>query len=236
MKLDGELVLREFEAVEVADDGGGDAAGLEEFAGELLDVFDGDAFEQGDQLLRGEVPIEIHVIAREAGHALAGAFEREQRGAFQVILGAAQFFLRERFIAHAAEFIEHGANQLRSSIERSAGIDRKRAGIAIGIQLAENRVRQALAFANILEQARGHAAAENVVEHGDGEAAAIGHRQRRNADADVHLLEFVLGAQSDVRRGLRLRFRGVVRRRTCRLRNVRRPDPQAARASDGPQR
>ena len=43
--LNSQVFLRKFEAVEVADDGSGHAPGLEKFAGELLNVFDGHAFE-----------------------------------------------------------------------------------------------------------------------------------------------------------------------------------------------
>lgn len=46
--LNGEIFLGELEAVEVSYYGSGHAAGLEKFAGELLDVFDGHAFEQRD--------------------------------------------------------------------------------------------------------------------------------------------------------------------------------------------
>src|SRR5271170_5400109 len=199
-KSDGELILGQLKAVEVADDGGRHAPGLEELAGELLDVFHGDAFEQRDQILRGEVAFEVHVIARQAVHALAAAFEGKQRSAFQVVFRAPQFLGAERFIAQAAEFIEHGAHQLRSGVQRGASINRKCAGIAIGIKFAENRVGQALAFANILEQARRHSTAKNIVEDRDAEAAAIGHGQRRNAHADVNLLELVLGTQGNVRK------------------------------------
>src|SRR5271156_2217680 len=116
-KSDGELILGQLKAVEVADDGGRHAPGLEEFARELLDVFHGDAFEERDQILRGEVAFEVHVIARQAVHALAAAFEGKQRSAFQVVFRAAQLLDAERFIAQAAEFIEHGAHQLRSSVQ-----------------------------------------------------------------------------------------------------------------------
>src|ERR1700747_3339240 len=117
-----------------------------------------------------------------------------------MVLGAAQFFLAERLGAQVAEFVEYGMNQLRSVVEGSAGINRKRSGIPVGIQFAENRIGKSLALANILKEARGHASAENIVEHGDGEAAATGHRQGRNAHADVDLLEVVLGAQRNVPR------------------------------------
>src|SRR5256885_9444502 len=41
-------------------------------------------------------------------------------------------------------------------------------GVGIGCQLAEHCVGQTLFFANVLEEARGHAAAKKIVEDGDG--------------------------------------------------------------------
>src|SRR5580704_14685778 len=116
-KLDGEVLLREFEAVEIADDRSSHVAGLEEFARELLDVFDRDAFEEFDQILRGEMAVEVHVVARQAVHALAAAFEREKGGAFEVIFGAAKLFGIQRLVAEAAKFIENRTDKLRSRVE-----------------------------------------------------------------------------------------------------------------------
>ena len=95
---------------------GGDAVGGEEFARDLLDFLGGDAFEHGDQLLRREMAVEVDVVAREAVHARAGAFEGEQRGALQMIFGAAQLFGAERLVLDAAEFVEDASGSACSAV------------------------------------------------------------------------------------------------------------------------
>ena len=148
--LEGELLAGELETVEIADDGSGDLAWLEKSARELLHFFGSDAFQHGNQLFRREIPVEIEMVAREAAHAGAAAFERQQSGALQVILGAAKLFFIERLLLHAPKFVEDRAHHLRRSVERRR-VDRERSRIAIGIHLAENRIRQALPLANILK-------------------------------------------------------------------------------------
>src|SRR5579863_3011402 len=100
LRLKRKLFAFEFEAVEVADDARGDALGLEEFARDRLNFLGGDGFEHGDQLLRREVAVEIHVVARQAAHAGTAAFERKKRRALQMILCAAQLFRFNRLVAH----------------------------------------------------------------------------------------------------------------------------------------
>jgi hypothetical protein len=96
--LDDELVLFQLEPIEIADNTCGHAAGLEKFTRQLLHVFSRHTLEQRDQLGRSEVAIKINVIPRQIVHALAGALERQQRRAFQMILGASQFLRRDRFV------------------------------------------------------------------------------------------------------------------------------------------
>jgi len=54
-----------------------------------------------------------------------------------------------------------------------------------------------------LEEARGHAAAEKIVENGDDEAAVVGDGERRNAEAEMNLLEIGFAVELDGRAGLR---------------------------------
>src|SRR6185437_3163533 len=197
---EGQVGAAELEAVQAADDAGSDVLRLKEFAGKLLDLGERDAFEHGDQLGRGKMAIEIDVVAGEAAHALATALEREQGCTLQVILGAAKLFFFEGLVAESAEFGEDRAQQFLSVFERRAGIDGEDAGIAIRIDVAEDGVGEALSLADILEEARGHSAAEHVVEYGGGEATVVGHRKRGNAQADVDLLEFALAALGEMRR------------------------------------
>ncbi len=65
------------------------------------------------------------------------------------------------------------------------------------ICFAENGVGKALFFADVLKQARGHAAAEKVVHDRERVAAGIRHRAGRHADADVDLLELAFGASGE---------------------------------------
>jgi len=60
-----------------------------------------------------------------------------------------------------------------------AGVDGHHSRVGIGRQFAENRVGEALFFANVLEEARGHAAAKKIVKHGDAEAVMVAQRNRR---------------------------------------------------------
>ena len=68
-------------------------------------------------------------------------------------------------------------------------------------EFAEDGVGESLLFTDILEQARGHATAEKIIENGSGETAFIGQSDRGNTDADVDLLEVALGFESDGRSG-----------------------------------
>src|SRR5579862_4761715 len=151
--LECEMLAGELEALEIANDTCGNAFRLKEFLGDFLNVFRCHFLEQRNQFGWREVAVEIHVIASQAVHSLPGALGSKQRGAFQMVLGAAQFLFWKRLILDSAEFIEHRANHFRNVLERCTCIHRKRSGIAIRIHLAENRIRQALLFADILEQA-----------------------------------------------------------------------------------
>lgn len=149
--LDGKLAAGETETVEVADDRRSEAVGLEEFARDLLDFRRRDAFQHGDQLLRRKMAVEVDVIAREAVHARAGTFQREQSGALEMIFGAAKLFVVEQFFFQAAEFGENALDQLPGGFKRSAGVHGKHAGVAIGVHFAENRVSQPEPLANVLK-------------------------------------------------------------------------------------
>src|ERR1700734_1373736 len=151
-ELKYKLVASELKAVEVADHGRGNAFRLKKLLSEFLNVRGSYFFQHGDQFLRGVVPVEIDVIAGEARHALPGAFQRQKRGAFQVVFCAAQLFFGKWLVFHAAKFLENGAYELRNCFQRRARIYRKHSCIAIRIHLAENRISQTLALANILKE------------------------------------------------------------------------------------
>ncbi len=92
--------------------------GLEKFLGNLLQVFAGDRFDRGLQLLHAEKAAEIHLLARQVRHARARRFEREQQRAFQMIFGAAQFFFGYRLVLHPAELLGHRAQHALDGVAR----------------------------------------------------------------------------------------------------------------------
>src|SRR5260370_23123127 len=94
--LAGEAGAVEGEAVEGAEDGDGDLAGLKIAPGESLELFARDGFDAREDFVERIEPPKIKFLAREVGHARAGGFQRKHQRAFQVILRAAQFFLCDR--------------------------------------------------------------------------------------------------------------------------------------------
>src|SRR4029077_3078157 len=70
-----------------------------------------------------------------------------------------------------------------------------------------------LALANVLEQARAHASSEQGIQDVGSVASLVGHGMRRDADADLDLLERLLVAQVDAGKNLGLgRVQAVFRR------------------------
>ena len=103
-----------------------------------------------------------------------------------------------------AEFLDHALDNFDGRLARGARIDAHGAGVAIRIQVAVDGVGESLALANILEQARAHAASEQRIQDVGGVAAFVRHGMRRDADADLHLLQRFLVAQVDARKSLGL--------------------------------
>src|ERR1700680_3236598 len=87
-----ELIAGEGEAVEVADDGGGDGFRAEEFLRDLLDLLAGDRLNRGDKLFGREKAVEVNMVAREIGHPGGSRLERKQERALEMVFGATQLF------------------------------------------------------------------------------------------------------------------------------------------------
>ena len=86
--------------------------------------------------------------------------------------------------------------------QRGAGVDGEASGVAVRIEIAVDGVGQALAFTNVLEQARTHTAAEQGVEDVAGVALLMRDGMRGHAEAELHLLQRLLVAQDDARESL----------------------------------
>ena len=82
-----------------------------------------------------------------------------------------------------------------TSLTFSAGaarVDRDHAGVAVGRQVAEHRVRQPALFADVLEEPRAHRAAENRVQHVERVPVVVRLRIGRRAETEMALLDVLL--------------------------------------------
>src|SRR6267378_5294714 len=96
LTLAGQARAVEGEAVEGAEDGDGDLAGLEIALGEGLEFFVVDGFDAGEDFVERIEAAEIQLLAGEIGHAGTGGLEREHQRALEMILRAAKLFFRDR--------------------------------------------------------------------------------------------------------------------------------------------
>jgi len=199
----------ELEAVGRAEDGDGDAFGLEELASERLELFAGDGIDGGKNFVERREAAKIEFLAREIGHAGTSGLEGEHERALEMILGTEEFFLGDEGFLHGAEFGDGEVDDLADSILGGAGVDAEDSSVGIGRELAEDRVGEASFFANVLEEPRGHATAEEIVEDGGGEAALVGERNGGNTDANVDLLQVAFGFEVNGRGGGGHRIGGV---------------------------
>ena len=187
------------QAVEAAEQGEGDAVGVEEVRGHGHDFFFGDGFDAVDNLVELEEALEVHLLASEVGHARHGAFEREQEIAFELILGAAELAGLERLSFETAEFLHDEFDDLDGAVRGSSGVDAERAGVAIGSEIGVNGVDEAAFFAHGLEEAGTHAAAEDGVEQERGVAGLVSDGGSGNAETELHLFKGLFVAQVNAR-------------------------------------
>ena len=88
-----------------------------------------------------------------------------------------------------AEFVQDQVDGLQRLAGRGAGVDAERAGVAVGAQVGIDGVGQAALFADGLEEARAHAAAQDRVQDQGGVAVFVGDGRGGHAQADLHLLQ-----------------------------------------------
>src|ERR1700729_1236411 len=91
-ELAGQAGAVEGEAIQGTKSSYSDLLRTEEFAGDRLDLFAGDRFDAGQDLVERVEAAEVQLLPREVGHAGAGGLKREHQRALKVVLGAQQFF------------------------------------------------------------------------------------------------------------------------------------------------
>jgi len=159
--LAGEVGTLDFEGAEVAEEGEGHAVGDEELAGEALDVGGGDVVDLGGDVVHGVEAAVVHLLAGEVGHTGAGGLEAEDHVALGLVFGAFEFFVGDWLGLEAGELGEGELEDFLRFGGSAACIDGERAGVAEGVHLGVDGVGQAAVFADGLEEARAHAAAED---------------------------------------------------------------------------
>ncbi len=116
-----------------------------------------------------------------------------------------------------AELGEDEVDDLEGLAGGGAGVDAEGSGVAIGAEVGVDGVGHAALFADGLEEARTHAAAEHGVEDERGVAVLVGDGRGGDAEADLHLLEGFLVAQHDAGAGFgRRQLAERLRRRRAR--------------------
>src|ERR1700682_1414771 len=88
-------------------------------------------------------------------------------------LGGNELAIGDAPVGHdALELVVEDLEQLRNALGRRAGIDRERAGLLERRPVGVDGVGEATLLAYLLEEARGHPAAEDLVQ--DGERIPVG--------------------------------------------------------------
>ena len=90
-----------------------------------------------------------------------------------MIFRARQLFFGHCRFFQVAEFADDQIQHLAHGFFCGPGINSQHSGIRIRRDFAEYRVSQAALFANVLEQAGRHAAAQQIIEYRDAEAIFV---------------------------------------------------------------
>ncbi len=126
----------------------------------------------------------------------------QQDIALELVFGAGQFIQGERCLLQIAEFGQDQVNHFESLAGRGAGVDAEGPGVAIGAEVGVDGVGHAALFADGLEEARAHAAAQDGIQNERGVAVFVGDGRGGDAEADLHLFEGLFVAQNDAGAGL----------------------------------
>ncbi len=124
----------------------------------------------------------------QAAHAPAGVLLRERERALQVALRARQLLGRQALLGDLFQLAHHDREHLLGARRRGARVDAEHARLGVHRVVGEDRVREPALLPHLLEQTRGHPAADRVVHQPEGESPWVAAREARDPDADVRLL------------------------------------------------
>src|SRR5438552_12719833 len=106
-----------------------------------------------------------------------------------MIFRAQKFLFCDRRFLHRTKFSDGEIKNFTNGFFCSAGVNGEHSRVRIRRDFAEDGVSQTALFTDVLEETRGHSAAEKIVENSDAKTAFVRNRQRRHANAKVNLLE-----------------------------------------------
>ena len=187
-----EVGARKLEAVDGAQNGDGQAFGAEELLCHRLHLLRGDGVNAARDFVLGDVTAKVHFLPRHVPHAAGGGLQAQQQASLQIVLGALQFFLADGVRLQFAKLLEHQIDDLPRLVRGRARVNTQATGIVKAAEAGKHRVSQSALFANVLEQARTHAAAQNRIENVRGEAVLMRLRIGGRAHAKMDLLQILL--------------------------------------------
>src|SRR5439155_24760317 len=124
----------------------------------------------------------------EPRHPAAGVFQRQDRRALHVTLRTFEFLRAELAVADRFDLRPHQPDDLASLPRRRAGVRREQTDLRELRVIAVRRVREPALLAYLLEQTRGHPAAEGRIYDQEGGPFRVRSSQPVGPDHDVRLL------------------------------------------------
>src|SRR2546422_865793 len=197
-------LAREVAAIEGPERGQDEAVLVEELGDERLHLLVADGVDRREHGVDREERAQVHLVLGEPIHPARRRLERQHQAALQMILGASELLLRHAALLYLTELLEDRLEDLGEVRRVARGIDVERPRVDVRLDARMDRVDEPLALPHLLEEARGHTAADHIVQ--DEQGVALGRRvvQAREAHDDVDLLERLV---DDVDPGLHERGR-----------------------------
>src|SRR6058998_1668151 len=195
---------REVAAIEGSERGQDEAVLVEEVGDERLHLLVADGVDRREHGVDREERAQVHLVLGEPIHPARRRLERQHQAALQMILGASELLLRHAALLYLTELLEDRLENLGEVRRVARGIDVERPRVDVRLDARMDRVDEPLALPHLLEEARGHAAADHVVQDEQGVTLRRRVVQAREAHDDVDLLERLV---DDVDPGLHQRGR-----------------------------
>src|SRR5207249_9014510 len=129
---------------------------------------------------------------RDPAHAAVAGLEAEEQAALHLVLRTQELVGRESVARDARELVADDLNHLARPLRAGADVDPGVAGVTVRGEEGVDGIRLAAPLADLLEEARAHAASEREVHDVRRVAVGVGLRDPGRPQAEVYLLETLL--------------------------------------------